>query len=451
MADLIGEAKETKNAIDEATYSIQNARQISPHHGALDAKADEAMKRSDTFESALFGYEDSGPTPASTGSFDAASHAVPPPSSAGHGEPPNSGTVARSIPGPVSYEDSEPSTSHFKYGGPPMSSQPTPFSNEAPQSMPPQQHTSPRLTPTFDRPAAVAGHNRQTSGFESGFVMGGSAPPSSSAVPDQHELTSAARAHSSSGDYGYEDEESFQMVEDMKKRAERAVEAARDAEAAHRRLENEANELREDADKAEASARSLRAAAEEKKKGRFGNNKKKSMERDAERAAQDAVEIKKRFMAVQSQAHDAEALAAETRREANKLKDEAEKAELDMASAASLKEQQKPSNPTTSLVPVQSNNTNGYGAEYGAGYSNNRPPTDYGYGQMPAPDQAYGGYGYGLTSGNGGGDYATPYGSPPGSGAPTLTMLQPSSDTGFASGVMGGGGNSYIPSPADGY
>jgi hypothetical protein len=473
LTDLIDEAKETRNAIQEATYSIQNAKQPVQH---LEAQTDDAMKRSETFEESLFGFDDSAAAPvvapatsmgsgsgydsdrmgmgsAVGGGAPTGTMSLPPPSTydkSPYGEDNNNNTMGQSR----SLAPSDQSSMYYNYGG---SQGPDSFENEAPPPQQQQQQTthaamppikaSPHPTPILDRPAVVATHNRQTSGFDSGFVMGGSAPPVEAP-------SSAARAHSSSGDYGYADEESFQMVEDLKRSAERAAETARDAEAAYRRLASEADELRTDSDKAEATARSLRAAAEEKKKGRFGNTKKKNMERDAERAAQDAIEIRKRFIAVQSQALDAETVAAQTRREADRLKDEAEKAEIDMASAASLRDQSSSSR--AAPAPVPSVPSNGYGGpEYGGGgYSKGPDPSaDYGYGQIPPPDQAYGrgrGYGYGQpVNGGGGGEYAPSYGGGPPI-APSVSVPNPSSmDGGYAVGVMGGGANAYdLPSPA---
>ena len=100
--------------------------------------------------------------------------------------------------------------------------------------------------------------------------MGGSAEPLPAS--DESGFTPTARAASRSADFGYDDEDTFQEVEAMKRNAERAAETARDAEAAHSRLLAEANELRNDADKSEATARSLKAAASETKKKRFGRS-----------------------------------------------------------------------------------------------------------------------------------------------------------------------------------
>jgi hypothetical protein len=437
LTDLISEAQQTKQVIDEATFSIQN---VSHAAAAVEAKKEEAMRRTDLFETNLFGYEES-----ESGANDAVGET--PSSNEGGNEVTRGGVTSQSTT--TDYGSgrqqsapekpySELATNTYSYYG--ASSPARPVSHQTLQTAPqPIQKQPQQPTPTnVSRPPIVEGHNRQTSGFDSGFVMGGSAPPiPEPSVPDLSLMSSAARSHSSSGDYGFEDEEAFKIVEEMKRKAERAAEAARDAEAASSRLASEADELRSDTDKAEANARSLRAKAEEQKKGRFGSTKKKNMLRDAERAAEDAAEIKKRFMAVQSHAHDAATLAAETRREADRLKNEAEKAEIEMASAASLREQEK------SAPQPASEMSGGYGmppkSDYGAGAY----VGDSGYGQ--ALDQGYyGGYNndYGQTmapSANGGEDYNQPYGN----GAPVAY------NGGFGAGVMGGGGQTLdLPSPA---
>jgi hypothetical protein len=432
LTDLISEAKLTREVIEDATASIESASH------AAETKKNEAMQRSEMFESSLFDYTGSAPAPqpevsAGPDGFDnEPSSSEPPLGTSDFGDV---DTAPKSIPEPTSAYGGD--LGYYNYGA---AQQPQAQSDAPPTPQHPPQYLQqpPQAQPTpmnVQRPDVIQGHNRQTSGFDSGFVMGGSAAPlPETTSPDQASVKSAARTRSRSGDYGFDDEDAFNAVEEMKKTAERAAEAARDAQAAASRLAAEADELRSDADKAEANARSLRAAAEEQKKGRFGGGKKKNMLRDADRAAEDAAEIKKRFMAIQTQAHDAATLAAETRREADRLKTEAEKAEMELASAASLREHQAASQPAPAPAPMPRNDggNNGYGLP---------PKQDYGGyvggGQMPPPDQAYGGYGnYGqqiVPSANGGGGYYS-------GGPPSMS---------YAPGVMGGGGDPYdLPSPA---
>lgn len=308
---MIKEAKETKEAIDDATAAMQNANVVSHH---TEQKKSEAMQMSSTFESNLFDfhggagsggapqYQNSGPPPGDMyGSQPPAPQPIPAP-----GGIPMVQTVSSEEPEGAEAGDKEEGGDDDDSDGQELFSNeygrpaPAPVPGPAPSPMPqPQQYSAPptpqyvqpsvysqppsaQPTPNTGRPAAVSRHTpRQSSaGFNSEFIMGGSAEP----LPDGGEtgISPAARTKSSSADFGYEDEESYQNVEEMKRKAESAAEAARDAEAAHRRLMNEADELRADADKAEATARSLKAAAAEKKKGRFGRSggdKKKIMVR----------------------------------------------------------------------------------------------------------------------------------------------------------------------------
>ena len=225
--------------------------------------------------------------------------------------------------------------------------------------MPPQQSGGyPAQAPIPPQhQAAAPGHVRDPSDFGEGFLMGGSAeaiPQDTSRENDNFSV--AARSMASTGGYGYDDQ-AFEAVEDMKKKAKSADGAARDAEAAHRKLAAEADELRTDADRAEANARSLAAAPNDKsKKGRFGGSdkkKKKKVKEEADQAAKDAALIKSHFMAIQSQALEAQSVAAQTRAQADRLRDEAEAAELDMAAAASKKQRQPAPEPAPAPAAPQ--------------------------------------------------------------------------------------------------
>ncbi len=95
-------------------------------------------------------------------------------------------------------------------------------------------------------------------------------------------------------------------------------------------------------------------------------------------AQHDAQEKKKQFLAIQSQANDAQAVALQTKREAERLKQEAEQAELNVASLASL-EQQPSNGGVTQSVGVSFGEENGYQAR-----------TDYGgYHHQDKPDPAH--------------------------------------------------------------
>ena len=302
------------------------------------------------------------------------------------------------------------------------------------QQQPPQTYDAPHELPQQElkAEAPTPGHHTRVSsmtGFNTDMVMGGEATP---LPPDAGPMgmASPARAHSGSGVFGYEDGE-LEKIEEMKKKVQAAKETADDAEKANHKLQAEAQELRNDADKSEATARSLRAAASEKKKGAFGggSSKKKKMLREAERASQDADAMRKRFTEVQGRANDAQAVAMETKREYEKLKAEMEQAEIDAAAAASMRQHQVDEQKRNQQqgAPAPSYNANGYAYQQ----QQQQPPPAYsGYGeyggyQPPAPapvapqgysgyDQqnAYGGGAFGGAMGTGGGDnnYANPFG-----------------------------------------
>lgn len=500
LTDLIGEARDTKTAIDEAASAMQNAS-VAPH--AVAQKHEEAVEMSNNFESNLLGFGAPTPAPAAqpTLSFDSsapgmASYSQPPAAQPAPGGPmPVVQTVSSddedakakanaNAPELFSNDYPEPTpappAAQHQYMAPPTPQYQQPPVAPGQTSAPPtpqyqQPPVSANPTPQLDRPNAMGFHNRQASaGFNSDFIMGGSAEP----LPASSEtgFTPTSRAASKSADFGYDDEDTFQNVEDLKRQAERAAETARDAEAAHSRLLAEANELRDDADKAEATSRSLKAAGNEKKKGRFGrkgNDKKKIMvsfprldcspvthsshltlsfpfqQREAERASQDAQDIRKRFLVVQGQAKDAGSVAMETRREADRLREDAEKAELEMAAAASMRDQNEAAQKAAAETPAPGN---GYTAPAAYGQPPMAPPTAYG--QPPMPPAGYGqqpmaapaGYGQPPAYSQPPPAYNQP---PPAYGQPQYGQMPPPANGGFAVGVMGSAGNTFdMPSPA---
>lgn len=303
ITDLIQEARETKDAIEEATGAMH--------------KKDDAMAVASNFESNMLDFH-GAPAPAPIPAPETMYSSAPPPSTQSS-MPPPAAMAPTMVVQTVSSDDEQdgnkdnapkeaddaPESFSNEYGQPPeptpapSTTQPPPQQYQAPPTPQYEQPTiynqggpSPSVvrvppTPPYEQPAAYASqppsaqpsparpatldahHPRQSSlGFNPEFLMGGSAE----ALPevDANGISPAARTKSSSGDFGYDDEETFQNVENLKKQAESAAETAREAEAAHQRLLNEADELRSDADRAEATARSLKASAQEKKKGRFG-------------------------------------------------------------------------------------------------------------------------------------------------------------------------------------
>lgn len=124
-------------------------------------------------------------------------------------------------------------------------------------------------------------------------------------------------------------------------------------------------------------------------------------QKDVDKASQEAGERKKHFMEMQMQASNAQTLAMETKRDAEKLRQRAEQAELDLAAAESAREAQQTSTATT--VPSEANNNLGYqepkvenGESFGYGGS-----LSMGYGNG-APPGGYGGFGGGIMGGSGG-------------------------------------------------
>lgn len=378
MADLIGEATETKATINDATASMQNVAASNVHHQhqqQVDRHAQNAIQKNATFESNMFGYDNgapaSGSMPPPSLSFDSEampdqqaplSHSfdvsmmnqppsspqpnfpdiglvstissddelpklqgadpyaaavmfenesaapapvalgpspMPPPAAAQQAPPPQSQPVEMPTPQPApQYQQAPPPggqpqsmgiptpnpAQQYQQMPPPAAQQYQQMPPEAQQPLPtpqpPQQYmqrsASPIATPQYglSRPMAVADHNRKESvgGFGGDFVMGGSAPPLGGG--GVYSAAAAATQAVESSEHPAE----LAVVEELKSKARVAQETANDAAAAHIKLAQEADELRGDADKAEASSRSLRAASDEKRKGRFGAaGKKKQM------------------------------------------------------------------------------------------------------------------------------------------------------------------------------
>lgn len=138
-------------------------------------------------------------------------------------------------------------------------------------------------------------------------------------------------------------------------------------------------------------------------------------QKELERLAMDARDKKEKLMHVQAQVKDAEALASATKKEAEKLNKEAEDAQMQAASMASMQQQPHP-NPTPPPPSMQEQKQppppqvglNGYPPQ------SSGMPMSYGMGQAPSnSNNNEGGFG------------------------------------GFDANVMGSGGSS-IPTPANG-
>lgn len=340
LTGQIAEATSTKEAINEAYNAVENSAASAhqaEHHAAEQQKV-RAVQQSDMFEANLFGggndYGAPAPAPApapmpsmsqppaiqqtrshdsvdsnrisvSGGSMASGSYAtqsLPPPHQMPMQPAPPAGMpIVQTVSSDDEVERAAPQgeggeelfNNEFAAPAPeptePQQEQAQAPSNDLP---PPQQFQQPPPEEQFQQPPAqslagvaspkrpgnLAAHHRQASGgFASDFVMGGAAIPYEDPGAGVPAVSPAARTYSDSSAYGYDDDEAYKNVEELKKKAQTAQETARDAEAAHRKLVNESDELRQDADKAEAMARSLRAAADEKKKGTFGGGKKKKL------------------------------------------------------------------------------------------------------------------------------------------------------------------------------
>mmetsp|Transcript_25196 Transcript_25196/g.38075 ORF Transcript_25196/g.38075 Transcript_25196/m.38075 type:complete len:985 (-) Transcript_25196:86-3040(-) len=227
-------------------------------------------------------------------------------------------------------------------------------------------------------------------------------------------------------------------IEDMKDSARRAEQTSQEAEETYRALSSEVEQLRNIADQADAIAKEKAEKASKKK----GLGKKKAS-KEAEQAAQEAAEKKKHFLEMQAKASNAQALAMESKRETERLRDQAEQAELDFVSSESTKYAQPNQNP-----PQPSQDTQGYGqpmmnAPVAHHHQENvnpglmsSDPSDYG--GMPDPSQI-------SSYPNYGGGYDQTQAAPASYGNGTHNRVD-SCDFGFGDGIMGGGG-AGIPTP----
>jgi hypothetical protein len=284
MTDLLSEAGETKSAIEGAHETIQSAHDAVHSHAVAHHETKQAVQQNNAFESNLFGF-DNGAAELNPGSYhstanrpptnsydnfshdglsyDGSHHQAPAaaapvphiPSTVQEHQPPPAPVQTRSLPPP-------PVQTHQQYETPQVAS----YGSEMSNPEEPRQQLVPQEAPA---PAPKHGHHSRVSsvgGFTADYVMGGAAVP----LPfDGGVLSPPSQSQSKSSTYGY-DEEAMQHVEMLNKMVKAAQETANDAEKVHRKMTEECDELRTDADRAEATARGLRVATQEKKKGRFG-------------------------------------------------------------------------------------------------------------------------------------------------------------------------------------
>eukprot|EP00542_Grammatophora_oceanica_P015991 CAMPEP_0194039652 /NCGR_PEP_ID=MMETSP0009_2-20130614/11757_1 /TAXON_ID=210454 /ORGANISM="Grammatophora oceanica, Strain CCMP 410" /LENGTH=1039 /DNA_ID=CAMNT_0038682559 /DNA_START=18 /DNA_END=3137 /DNA_ORIENTATION=- len=454
IVDLITETGATKDALAQAAEDIGNSNAVA----ALPPPAPAPV----SYEADLFGFD--GPPPGTgalqdptpggdTGGFGggipdpapAPGGGIPEPAPGGYGgmpEPAPGGFGGIPDPAPSSGGMAEPALGGFS-GIPDPAPAPGGFSGipepsgdvfggmmtPAPASggyggIPDPTQAGVPPTEEFGalsmNPSAPSIH--PTSSFEDGGLMGGVGSS----------MDSAPASAMTAGAFGHVPTTTSTLTaDDVQKMKDRALEAERSSAEAHdtfQTLAAEADKLRSAADQAESDARTKQAKANEKpKKKVFGGRGKKKELKEAEDAANDAAAKKKHFLELQTQANNAQTLAMESRREAEKLKQEAEQAELNLASAASVAEaHEKDMTATKAAMDSAPTQTNGFQeASAPAGYPS------YGVEASQAPSPFGGAPSYGAAPAN-------TFGAPPSFGAP-------GGSEGF--GVMGGGGAGGIPSP----
>ena len=302
------------------------------------------------------------------------------------------------------------------------------------------QQPDPSYGVSYEQPAfhgnPPPGHNKQSSisSLNFGEVMGGGTPQNQFAHQDHQEEEIDV-------DYAEGAAHNMDEINAMKAKAKDAEDLARDSESAYRQLMATADEFRRVADEAEASARQKLTDASDgkKKKGGFmgGGKKKKSMvvirvhicstwlcfsvvclitrfshtcfsllfwisQKDATQAKADAEAKKKKFLEAQSQANDAQHVAMDTKRVAEKLRKEADDAEMNLAAQASMQQRQPTPEPAPAAQATSGyQGQQGYGQHQPSGYG--QPPMQQGYGQLQP-----GGYGQPPMQGQGQSGYGAP-------------------------------------------
>jgi len=176
-----------------------------------------------------------------------------------------------------------------------------------------------------------------------------------------------------------------------------------------------------------------------------------TIQQEHERLAKEALLKKQEFLQLQSQLNDAQALATETKREAEKLRKEAEDKEIQAAAAASIANAQQPAPPQPAAP------TNVYGA-----LNNGIQPTMLEQHKPPIYDvpggaaAAMNGQPTEVVAGNGsagygGGDYSNGFNPSVMGGGNSLEISVPETNNLSA---MGAGGNNFgtpMPESSNGY
>ena len=380
LTDLISEATATKEALDSANRGIGEANQ---NLAAPEQKAAAANTAAAGFEADLFGF--GGPI----GGAPAPTPAPAPPVVA----------AAAAAPPPVAAPDTD-------YG---LSTVSTDSSLPAPAAPPAAAPAPAAPTPSY------------------GDSIWPTPPPAAAAPAPVAESTPAPAPAMPAGTTIVTKGE----LEKLRQEALAAQQAAQEAEDTRRTLAIEADKLRQQADDAESEARALSEKASTKKRG-FGRGK-KNLQKDADKAHEEVGEKRKHFMEMQMQANNAQTIAMETKREAERLRQEVEQGELALAAAESVQDTQPAPAPAPEPAPVEEP-TQTPGGLPGAGlYGGGLPPLGTAGGLPPlgtgpglAAPPSYEGFGniMGGTGSSGtsiptpqagGGDASDPYSNPFGS------------------------------------
>jgi len=329
---------------------------------------------------------------------------------------------------PIAETASYESEDNYGFGAAPLGSESSSLApNNAAQAVPTQQ---------FQEQMNLA-----SSTMGAGEMAGGPVPPVAPA-PQMAPTPPVENNMFGNGPPPIQSTLSADDIEDLKQAARRAEQTSQEAEETYRTLASEVEQLREIADQAEAASKEKLEKASKKK----GLGKKKAL-KEADQAAEEAAEKKKHFLEMQAQASNAQALAMESKRETERLRDQAEQAELDFVASESTKYAQPNQNPPAPQQESQgydqpTQNSHMQQANPPASQNVANPGVMSSYpnvaGGMPDPSQlsAYPNYGNGY-------NYQHTAPAPAANG---VHQKRDSCDFGFGDGIMGGGGVA-IPTP----
>jgi hypothetical protein len=330
LKDLISDATATKQAMDEAHESIENANEVLARSagvvggGMVAASAPAPIPETDFFGG--WGEDDTGAVNAPLPGLSSGLYTAGTSSAEDLSQPYKPPAPAASQP-PVA---ANPPVSTFSYSA---NAEPTPSTN------------------MYNGGGYTGGHNRDVSGNDFGEVMGsgsGFQIPAPSSIPQYGSSGYGSSIGAPSTYDSIPQATSLKEVEDLKSKSKEADDLARDAEASRKQLVAQLEELRRLADEAESK---VRAASDKpvKKKGILGRGgPQKKDQKEIDRLMMDARDKKEAMLQAQAQVKDAEALVIATKQEAERLNKQAEDAQMSVAAAASMQDQPKPMSPQPS-------------------------------------------------------------------------------------------------------